>query len=174
MAETERTFAELQALLATNGAEDISAQDLRDLMVTALGGYAMLGVVGNATPQALTAVPAKVVAFDTAGPERGCASSVPNSQITVGAAGDYNVTWHTSALTSVAGASIVEVVLYADAVAVVLLHSHRDFSPNSPGSFSFAGIATLAAGAVLEVRATATPDKSTTFEDAQLTVKRVG
>ena len=57
MTDTARSLSALQALLADNTAGDISPQDLRDVLVSALGGYGGLHVTAGATLQACTATP---------------------------------------------------------------------------------------------------------------------
>lgn len=49
MADTKRTLAALTALLADNTAGDISAQDLRDLLVSVYGSRMVNNVTGNTT-----------------------------------------------------------------------------------------------------------------------------
>ena len=123
MAETERTFAELQLLLADNTTQAISAQDLRDLMVSVLGGYAMLFVENNVATQALDATPAVVTAFDTIGPQKGAAASFANNTITIGAAGDYEV--HVSLSLEVSGGPSSDVAVAPPVLLVGALRTAR-------------------------------------------------
>ncbi len=48
MADTKRTLATLQSLLADNATGDISEQDVRDLLVSLQGSHGTIGVQGNA------------------------------------------------------------------------------------------------------------------------------
>lgn len=49
MADTKRTLAALTALLADNTAGDISAQDVRDLLVSVYGSRMVNNITGNMT-----------------------------------------------------------------------------------------------------------------------------
>lgn len=50
MSQTERDTAALQTLLADNVARDLSAQDIRDAIASALGGYAGLALTIPSSP----------------------------------------------------------------------------------------------------------------------------
>jgi hypothetical protein len=90
MSEQPRTYAQLQTLLADNTTQDISAEDLRDLMATALSGFATIGVANGATPQgSLGNTGIKLTAFDTNGQSRDMTPDQANDQITVGYDGLY-------------------------------------------------------------------------------------
>ncbi len=171
MAETERTFAQLQTLLADNETEDISEQDLRDMMVSALGGYASLYVDGGVAGQALVAAVAKLTAFAAVGPERGAAASHADDQITIGVAGNYEVTL-TASLTA-AVTTVLDVQLFVDTVAEAGFSS-RVTADVASVDIGFSGIVALDAGAVLELRAGVVPDTTVTIRHAHLSVKRVG
>jgi hypothetical protein len=54
MADTQRSLAALQTLLADNTTQQISAQDVRDFLVSALGGYGSIRVIDGATPQGVS------------------------------------------------------------------------------------------------------------------------
>lgn len=50
MADTARTLTQILALLADNSSQDISAQDVRDMVVSLYGNYGGMFVHGNGTP----------------------------------------------------------------------------------------------------------------------------
>lgn len=49
MAETQRTIAEMQTLLANNATGDVSATDLRDLMATLRSGHGEMAITSSST-----------------------------------------------------------------------------------------------------------------------------
>ena len=171
MAETERTLAALQALLADNTTQAISAQDLRDLMITALGGYASISVDAGSAAQALTSTPAVLVAFDTAGPAQGAAGSLGPDQITIGVAGVYLVGFSASLSASIA--TLLDLELFVAAAKQAGFSSRVD-AGTSLAAASFGGLVTLAAGVVLDVRGSVAPNASVTIRHAHLSAKRVG
>ena len=63
MGETQRTIAELQALLPDNSTKKISAQDLRDLMATLRSGHGEITI----TTAIETTIVTKDVFVDVAG-----------------------------------------------------------------------------------------------------------
>jgi hypothetical protein len=73
MAQTARSFAALEALLADNSAGDITAVKLRDFLESALGCYGSLRIALGSTAEVLTATPAKVATWLTKGPSRNTA-----------------------------------------------------------------------------------------------------
>jgi hypothetical protein len=89
MSDTIRTRAALLALLADNVAGDISAQDMRDLLVSLHGVYGMLYVASGASAQSLTTTPAKLTGFAANGPSAGTTPAHGSDQITVGTDGVY-------------------------------------------------------------------------------------
>lgn len=54
MADTQRTLATLQSLLADNATGDIAEQDVRDLLVSLQGSHGTIGVQGNAVETMIT------------------------------------------------------------------------------------------------------------------------
>jgi hypothetical protein len=90
MSEQPRTYAQLQTLLADNTTQLISAEDLRDLMATALGGFGNVSVAAGATPQgSLGNTGIKLTCFDTDGQARHTTPDASNDQITVSYDGIY-------------------------------------------------------------------------------------
>jgi hypothetical protein len=171
VAETERTLAELQALLADNTTQDISAQDLRDLMISALGGYASLYVDAGVVAQALTATPALLTAFTAIGPEHGAAAAHAADTITVGVAGNYEVTLTASLTASVS--TVLDLALYVGVAAKAGFSARVAAGTSSVGA-AFSGLVALAAGDVLKLYTSCAPNASVTIRHAHLAIKRVG
>lgn len=90
MADTIRTKAELISLLADNSTEDISPQNLRDMLVS-YHIFGELGFVNNST--AMSTLPAgwNVVPLDQAGPSQGVTLDTTNNLIQVNVDGNYRV-----------------------------------------------------------------------------------
>lgn len=171
MAETERTFAELQVLLADQSAKAISPQDLRDAVVTALGGYASLYVDGGVAAQALTAVMAKVDAWAGVGPQRGDSASHADNEVTCAVGGDRLVVFCAQLTAGVS--TTVDFELRLNGVKVTGATT-RCAAGSSPVACSFASVVTVGAGQKLSVYAACTPDASVTLRNAQLVEKRAG
>lgn len=170
MAETERTFAELQALLADNDAKDISPRDLRDAVVSALGGYAAISVEGNATPQSIIATPAKADCFDTNGPYLGAAPDQSDDKITVGVAGVYLAVL-TLDLTADTGAVLDAELYVADAASGL---AARVAAGSDSAAASIAGLLSLSASEEVDVRLSCSPSAGVTVRNASLSIKRIG
>lgn len=100
MADTPRTLAALQALLADNSAGSIGAKDLRDVLVSVLGEYACLSVFDSgAIPDAQTDVWSVPLA-DVFGVQELAANNmtttVATKRLTVATDGDYLIWLHVS------------------------------------------------------------------------------
>ena len=91
MADTGRTLAALQALLADNTAGAISPQDLRDALVSCLGCYGEMYVTGGSTAQTgIGTAAVDITAFTTAGAsEQTTVDVVTGDTITVTVGGVY-------------------------------------------------------------------------------------
>jgi hypothetical protein len=85
MPDTRKSKSDLQAQLPDNTVELISPQDLRDFLVTALGGYSSIYVNDGAVAQAgISASPIIVTGFTTIGAEDGFTGDpLTNNRITV-------------------------------------------------------------------------------------------
>ena len=96
MADTAKSVADLQTLLANNTSGAISPQDLRDFLVSALGVYGGISVNGNGTETQsnIGTTPVKLVGFDTDGNANGCTPAQASDQITVDVAGNYRISFH--------------------------------------------------------------------------------
>jgi hypothetical protein len=112
MADTARSLPELQSLLADNELGNISAQDLRDMLVSVLGCYGSISVTGGTTAQgSLGTTPVKLTPFDTDGDADNMTPDSANDQIQVALAGKYLVNLElsysgTASTTFVTGISI--------------------------------------------------------------------
>lgn len=93
MADTSRTLAAVQALLADNTSGAISPQDLRDAILSCLSGFGHISVLGGATAQgSITTTPVKVTAFAADGPSSADVTPAHgDDSITVSVAGKYAV-----------------------------------------------------------------------------------
>ena len=171
MAETERTWTALQALLADNTAEAISPMDLRDAIISCLGGYASLYVNDSVTTQAIVAAPAKVTCWTGVGAQRGAAADPATDRIVVGVSGDYMLTL-TSSLKANIGTDLV-LYLYKNGLAVTGAKS-RVRADTTELMCSLALAVTLAAGDIIEMYASCAPNANVTFVDAHLSLKRIG
>ncbi len=95
MADTARTLAALQTLLADNTSGAISPQDVRDFMVSTMGGYGSIHVVGGSTAQtAIGGTPVQVTGFvaDSATSSQ-CTPAHATDDITFDVAGVWLSAW---------------------------------------------------------------------------------
>ena len=172
MPDTERSLASLLTLCADNQAGAIDAQDLRDVIVSALGGYAMVYVVDGATPQAVTGTAAKLGAFAANGPEAGADGDHTNDQITINTTAIYWVDFSTDLVSDAAGTFVAE--LRKNGSAEGTLKSECEFeAANETRSWRFAGPVSLATADVLTVFVSGTV-ANLTIKHARLAVKRIG
>lgn len=172
MAETERTWAALQALLADNTVEAISPRDLRDAIVSCLGGYASIYVDAGVTAQAFIGTPVKASCFASVGPMRGAVGDATADNITIGVAGDYLVQLELDGL--VLAASVFDVSVFKNGAVLPGLTRRVALSDTDARAVCVVGFATLAAGDVIDVRLSCAPSTSATVRNAQLSVKRIG
>jgi hypothetical protein len=91
MADTPRSLTDLQSLLADNTTGDISPQDLRDFLVSAIGVYGSLTCFDGSTAQtSLGTTPALLTCFTTDGSANGTTPANASDSITVNVAGNYD------------------------------------------------------------------------------------
>jgi hypothetical protein len=172
MPDTERTWAELQALLADNTTKEIGPQDLRDAIVSCLGGYASMYVTASAVSQALTATPQLVTCWTGIGAQRGATADPATDRITFGVSGDYMLAL-TASLKSSAAAD-VDLLLYKNGLAMAGAQSRVQAAAAERVCSLALVVNTINTGDYLEMWATSVPNRDVTFYDAHLTVKRVG
>ena len=179
MADTPRTLSALQTILADNISADISAQDIRDFLVSVLGGYGAISTVDSAssqgslsdvTPTLLTAFTANGVAASDVTPDH------TSDDITVGVAGDYAVTLSAS----FAGSNLTNYILQfaVDGTPVAAYKMQRKIGTGADiGHGSLTAILTLAAGEAVSVYVSIveTPAAQTiNIKHATLCLRRVG
>lgn len=175
MTDTQRDTPTLQALFADNSSGKITAQMVRDLLVSVFGGYGWIYVENGATPQVVNVAAAKLTAFAVNGvPSNGPVPDQANDQITVPLAGDYFA--HGEFALSGTAARTVQFQLRKNGVAVAGVRSRAKF--DAAGDLlevSFSGPVTCAANDVLTVFVAADVDgTSITVVDATLSIRRVG
>lgn len=172
MADTARTLAELQALLADNTTEAISPQDLRDFLVSCFGGHG--GLYVTATGAITTNIAAaKLAAFAGTFPATGTTPSASDDSITVAVAGRYEVHVNIAFLGTAAETFTFQV--YQTAVAVTGMTAVRtQASATDVEDVSIDGIVECVANDVLTVYASSGSNGSTvTLKSGQFTVRRV-
>lgn len=97
MAQTARTFAELEALFADGVTKAITALRLRDFLESAIGCYGSMFVDGGSTPEGLTTTPKKLTGWTSAGPARNVVPDpVTNSRLEINAPGIYSLAFSAS------------------------------------------------------------------------------
>ena len=173
MADTRRTRASILALFADNITGDISPQDLRDFVVTALGGYASIKTVEGSTAQTgIGTTPVKLTTWDTNGDANGLTPDQENGEITIDIDGVYFVNCNIS----FSGTSNVTFQLHLNVDDVERDEGlHRKISTGGDvGSAGFSSIVSLSANEVLSVYidGDGTSD-SVTPVDAQFTANQI-
>jgi hypothetical protein len=168
MADTRRTLAAILALLADNTAGDISPQDLRDFVISAMGEYASIYVSGGVTAQTVSGTPAKMTGFAANGISAGATPDHTNDQITIGTAGDYQIDFQLGSFTGTNG-STVTLNIYVNGATSSIPPIVRALSnPAAAGSGVTGGQLTLAASDVVTVYVSST---STSYTPASAVLK---
>ena len=174
MAEAAKAVATLLSNFADNSTGNISAEELRDFVVTALGVYGSITVNDASAEQVdIGTTDVKLTCFTADGNSNAMTPSHTNDQITILVAGDYDVTFTCSFLAS---AGVWQMHLAIDDVLQPYGFHRKIGIPGDVGSASFIapGI-TLAVNEVLSVYVVsegATDD--ITVVDAALSVRLVG
>lgn len=96
MADTVRTLAALQALLADNTTQNISPQDVRDMLVSILGVYGGLKTTAGSTPLAPGPTPVILAPWSGTLVNDDITVNGTTGVITLTTAGDYMVLWNVS------------------------------------------------------------------------------
>jgi hypothetical protein len=89
MSDTQKTTAALLAQLDSNGIGGISGADLRDAVVSILGGRGSVYLNGGSTPQSCSRNVWNAVALATEGPASGVTLDAATGKITVAIAAVY-------------------------------------------------------------------------------------
>lgn len=175
MADTIRTLAALQAILPDNTSQQISPQDARDFLVSALGVFAQVYTQGGVTGYSVGTSPV-VVAFASDGVEDGMDADAANDRITVpsGCEGDLLVVFQCSfsgtASTQWTFSLTKNGVAQNAATCGVKLNASGDMV-----SCGFAAVITAAAADYLQVTVTADgASKTFTPSALQLVARRIG
>lgn len=176
MAQTARSFAALEALLANNTTRDISATDLRDFLESALGCYGAIHIDGGSTAEVLGAAPTKIDTWLTSGPNRNTTAEItsPAGNLQLDADGIYAVSFDASFL--VTGATDrFSFVLRADDVIVPRFTSEITAVLAERAHVGFANLYSATAGVELSVYGAAIGAVGDiTIENARLMAHRVG
>lgn len=91
MAEVFRSKDELLTMFADNNTRDISEQDLRDMVISVLGGFGSIIVRDGSTAQATTSTPAKLVNWLSDGLNSDITSAFADGEITIATDGIHLV-----------------------------------------------------------------------------------
>lgn len=175
MTDTQRDTATLATLLADNTSGRVTAQMLRDMLVSVFGGYGWMFVENGAVAQTANIAAAKLTAFAVNGtPSNGPIADKVNSQVTAVIAGDYLV-WGEFALNGTP-ARTIQFQLRKNGIAVPGIRSRAKLdAAGDLTEISFTGLVTCSANDVLTVFVASDVDgTSITVVDASLVVRRVG
>lgn len=174
MVDTVRSVDALLTIFADNSTEDITPQDMRDFLVSALGAYGSLSVLDGSTQQDNPDTGAKLTCWDTNGDSAGCTPDHTTDDITI----DVDGVWEGRFQVSFSGtaSSTVGFRLRKDGVETPYGCTRKLGTGGDTGSASFdipaiALIATNVMSIYVEMDG-ATDDL--TVVDAQFTMKRVG
>lgn len=175
MADTQRSLVALQSLLADNSTGDISPQDLRDFLVSALGGYASMHCAAGSIAQTADITAAALTCWNGNGSaSSGVTPDHANDRVTVSVAGDYLVTFAAS-LRATAGRT-VKLQLRQNGVAVAGASAEFNAQATTDiACLTATRVVTCAASDVLTVYISASADgTNVTVSEASLSIKRVG
>lgn len=173
MADTSRTLAALQALLADNTSGAISPQDLRDMLLSLASGYGSITVLNGSTAQtSISATPAALTGFAANGPAVGVTPDHTADTITVATEGHYRVTGQFSF--SGTASKIFLLRLYLDGVITTIGGTGVTNAAGTGGTCGFSGVIAIPAAGVLSVYVHSSDGgTSITPSDMQLSVTRV-
>ena len=173
MADTQRTLAALLTLLADNSTGAISAQDVRDMLVSVAGGYGGLGLTDGSAAQTLVATTAaKFTGFDATRPSSGVTPSTGNDELTIDDAdADYSIS---AALTfSIDTAADVEVSVVKNDSVTLFKSGAIAVASGEVARVELDDIAALAAGDTLQVYVESDTAGDLTGQQASLKAKRL-
>lgn len=91
MAETQRSLADLLALLADNTSQDISPQDLRDMLISIMGVYGELWTAGRSTGTTIGTSFIKLDNWENNGAAKKVTVDSANNKMSIQIAGLYRV-----------------------------------------------------------------------------------
>lgn len=178
MAETQRQTSTLLTNLADNVAGDISPEDLRDAIVSALGGYG--GLKTTSTPASQGSVgtsPTKLLGWDATLPDDGTVvqGNTTDDDIDVSVAADYLVTGHLNFSASTTASLGWAFTVYVNSIATDVKVAVTSPASGAMDSVAFSGIITVGATQVVELRVNASGAGNTIALDAGccLSLKRL-
>lgn len=103
MTQTERTITEINTALQDNVAGDITPEDMRDAVGSAMGGYASVALAGaSAVLSAVAQIPLVITQYDTVEAQSldentdGAQANAGTGLLTAGVAGVYAVSFYAS------------------------------------------------------------------------------
>lgn len=174
MPDTQRSTSDLLDLLADNTAGNISPQDLRDVLVSLLGGYGSIYVEDGAVAQTVNIAAAKLTGFAANGESSSIVPDHGDDELNVPVAGTYWVEGHFSFSGTAAGTFQLRLRKQGVEVAGIGCRAKLNATGDAV-SVSFAGLVACAAADILTVYAEADADASSlTLIDGALVAKRVG
>lgn len=176
MAQTARSIADLELLLADNSTHLISPQDLRDLMESAMGCYGQLKIDSGSTAEGLSSTPSKIDTWLTTGPLRNATAVVasPDGHIELGSDGVWLLHFTASFLVT-GGTDRFKFVLRADDVEISGGGCERSGANNNRASIAIALLYSASSGEQISVWGEAVGNVGdVTIEHARLAVHRVG
>lgn len=177
MVDTVRTTAALLALFADNTTGDISAQDLRDMIVSVHGVYGGMYFSDNSSTDSFSSTFAVVTRFDTAMPaDSGTTIDVvTDNDIVVGVDGDYLI--HASAsMKDPSVASIFEFAVHVDGSeeTTIKWQDYADSAADNAETGGGSGIVSLTSGQAIDLRVKVTSGTPTaTIVHGRLLVLKV-
>lgn len=172
MADTQRATNALLNLLADNTSGAISEQDLRDALVSVLGGYGSVYVADGVTSQAVTAAAAKLEAFAADGPASGVTPAHADDSLTPLVTADYWVEFGADVSADVGGEFTFELRLNG-AAAGGLKSTVELEAAGETRHAGFAGPISLTANDVVTVYVSGAVG-NLTVRHGRLALKRIG
>jgi hypothetical protein len=162
-------------MFADNTAGDISAQDIRDLLVSMTGAYGELYVTSTAATQVIGTSPTIVTAWDTVGENDGAVviPSHSNNNMRVTQGGVYCLQFDMSFVGS--NSTTYTMQPYIDGVVHHTKVIRKTNSSGDIGTYHTTGIATLVADQVVDIRVSADgAGKDYTVYAGQFSLRRMG
>lgn len=173
MPDTERSLAELLTIYADNTEGGIDAQQARDLIVTALGGYASIRVLDGGAAQGVTGTPATFAAFTADGPAAGATPDHATDKITIGTTGVYWVDFSADVEASVTGSFYAALAANGTATGTHKAEAKFEAAGGETRHLGFAGPVELDAGDEVTILVSGAVGNLITRQ-AQLSLKRIG
>lgn len=174
MADTQRSLADNLLRLADNTTRQISPQDLRDLLVSALGGYGEVYTTGGTGTQALTSSPTLINQITTNGDSSNVVPDQANNRLTISTAAVYqitaNISWTSDSVSDVFTFEIKKNDASMIAGQKVL---QRCVAANEPNSITIGGQESLAAADYIQLFASCDASKNLLVKELNFRVKRL-